>query len=178
MSAPPSGIEVLRSPAELTPEWLSAALGGAAVESFELEAIGTGQMSESTRVRLAYRGAAVNGPASVVMKSASTDENSRGTGVGLGIYEREVRFYSELAPRIGGPLARCHLAQIDATALHDPARDRPSEQGDQIAAAAWRRHVAIGAARAAARARLRRPHCATAWLNQGHCSRRHWSRSC
>ena len=87
-------------------------------------------MSESTRVSIAYAGEAT-GPASVVLKTASTDEGSRATGVGLGIYEREVRFYRELAPRIGGPLADCHFAD-DRTGrlVHDRARGpRAGEAG-------------------------------------------------
>src|SRR6516164_5127274 len=106
--------EVLRSVGELTPEWMSAALGGGAVESLQVEKIGTGQMSESHRVRIGYAAGAPPGPTSVVVKTASEDEGSRATGIGLGIYEREVRFYDELAPRIGGPLADCHLAMIDS----------------------------------------------------------------
>ena len=45
---------VLRQPDELTAEWLSDALGSGAVESFGVEPIGTGQMSESARVRVVY----------------------------------------------------------------------------------------------------------------------------
>src|SRR5438270_440203 len=100
----PGGI--LRGPDELTAEWLAEALGSGPVAAFEVTAIGTGQMSESRRVRVRYADGA-GGPASVVLKTASADENSRAAGVGLGVYEREVRFYRELAPRIGGPLAAC-----------------------------------------------------------------------
>jgi Ecdysteroid kinase-like family len=129
---------VLRRPRDLSPEWLSAVLGGAAIESVEVDSIGTGQMSESRRVRISYaQGAQADGlPASVVVKTASEDETSRSTGVSLGVYDREVRFYRELAPRIGGPLARCHLAVIDPVegwftiVLEDIAGAR---QGDQIA---------------------------------------------
>jgi hypothetical protein len=113
---------------------MSAALGGGAVESLQVEKIGTGQMSESHRVRIGYAAGAPPGPTSVVVKTASEDEGSRATGIGLGIYEREVRFYDELAPRIGGPLADCHLAMIDSDGsftivLEDLA---PATQGDQI----------------------------------------------
>ncbi len=93
-------------------------------------------MSESHRVTIEYAAGADAGPASVVVKIAASDPTSRATGVGLGIYEREVRFYRELAPRVGGPLAECHLAMIDAEegwftlVLEDVA---PAEQGDQIA---------------------------------------------
>ncbi len=127
---------VLRQPGELTAEWLSEALGCGPVDGFDVEPIGTGQMSESARVRIDYGSDADAGPATVVLKTASADETSRATGVGLGAYEREVSFYRELAPRIGGPLAECHVAVIDPAdgwftlLLEDVA---PAVQGDQIA---------------------------------------------
>src|SRR5271167_1922539 len=105
---------VLRGPDELTSEWLARALGTGTVSGFEVEPIGTGQMSESCRVSLAYASGRDAGPSSVVLKTASVDRNSRTAGVGLGVYEREVRFYRELAPRIRGPLADCHFAGIAA----------------------------------------------------------------
>ncbi len=72
-------------------------------------------MSESHSVTLAYEDAKPGAPESIVVKLASTDTTSRATGVGLGIYAREIAFYRELAPRIGGPLARClHAAYDDA----------------------------------------------------------------
>ncbi len=127
---------MLRLPHELTAGWLSAALGSGPIEGFSVEPVGTGQMSESCRVHVEYAPGANSGPATVVVKTASADERSRATGVGLGVYEREVRFYRELAPRIGGALAECHLAVIDpeegwfTIVLEDVA---PAVQGDQIA---------------------------------------------
>src|SRR5947209_4773250 len=93
-------------------------------------------MSSSHRVALRYEDGPEAGPATVVVKVASDDPASRATGVGLGIYEREIRFYREIAPRIGGPLARCLAAEFDAAdgwftlVLEDAA---PARQGDQIA---------------------------------------------
>src|SRR3954468_14872362 len=92
--------EVVRQPDDLTTEWLADVVG-APVESFETERIGTGQMSQNYRVHLSGDG----GPDSIVIKVAAEDPTSRATGVGMGAYEREIRFYRELAPRIGGPLA-------------------------------------------------------------------------
>jgi hypothetical protein len=128
-------VPVLRRPEELTSSWLAAALGSGPIADFEVESIGTGQMSESRRVRIEYAPGPDAGPATVVLKTASADENSRSAGVGLGVYDREVHFYRELAPRIGGPLAQCHAAVIDADGwftllLEDVA---PAVQGDQIA---------------------------------------------
>src|ERR1035437_3368689 len=128
--------EVRRRPEALTSTWLADALATGPIERFGVEPIGTGQMSESRRVSIDYAPGPDSGPASVVLKTASADENSRAAGVGLGVYEREVRFYRELAPRIGGPLAECHLAAIDpqegwfTLILEDVA---PAVQGDQIA---------------------------------------------
>jgi hypothetical protein len=129
-------VSVLRRPQDLTAEWLTTALGADPIADFQIESIGTGQMSESRRVLIDYHPGARGGPASVVLKTASENESSRATGVQLGIYESEVRFYRELAPRIGGPLAECHLAVTDPAEgwftllLEDVV---PAVQGDQIA---------------------------------------------
>jgi Phosphotransferase enzyme family len=135
------GIELVRRAQDASEPWLTevlrasgAAGAEAAVTGFELEPIGTGQMSESYRFRLAWE--AGPGPASVVLKVAAADETSRTTGINLGIYEREIRFYREVAARIGDPVARSHLAAWDAEegwftlVLEDAA---PAVQGDQIA---------------------------------------------
>ncbi len=123
---------LVRTPDEITTEWLSAALGDGAVEIASVERIGTGQMSQNHRV--AYRGEAGDGH-TVVVKLASDDATSRATGVGLGAYLREITFYQQLAPRIGGPVPRCHLAVYDdaegwfTLVLDDVS---PAVQGDQI----------------------------------------------
>jgi phosphotransferase family enzyme len=127
---------VIRVPEELEGECLARALGTGPVASFAVEPIGTGQMSQTYRISLAYEDEDRAGPDTVVMKVAAADSTSRATGVGMGIYEREIRFYQELAPRIGGPLASCHLAVYDeregwfTLLLEDVS---PAAQGDQIA---------------------------------------------
>ena len=85
-------------PDDLTADWLTAALGAGTVEAFSTERIGTGQMSECYRVALTYADDGA-GPESVVLKVAATDPASRQTGLALGLYEREVRFYTDIAPR-------------------------------------------------------------------------------
>ena len=127
---------VVRTPADLTADWLAATLGTGAIASFSTERIGTGQMSESHRVTIEYADGAGAGPATVVVKVAAADETSRQTGVDLGLYEREVRFYAEVAPHIGGPLAPCYHASYDVEGgtfcllLGDAG---PAVQGDEIA---------------------------------------------
>ncbi len=132
----------VRSPQDLTEDWLTACLqaagrleGSGAVTGFRTSAIGTGQMSESYRVALQYADDS-SGPSSVVLKVAATDEGSRATGAGMGAYAREVRFYQELAPTLNGPLADCLHAEIDeATGWFTLLLEdlHPAQQGDQIA---------------------------------------------
>ena len=127
---------MIERPDDLTAEWLTAVLGAGTVGGFSVDRIGTGQMSECYRVALTY--SAGGGPGSVVLKVAASDPVSRGTGAALGLYEREVRFYAEVAPRIagaGGPVAHCFHASYQPetgvfTLLLDDAA--PAEVGDEI----------------------------------------------
>ncbi len=102
----------IERPDDLTADWLTAAIGAGTVERFSTERIGTGQMSECYRVALTYAGGA-DGPASVVLKVAATDPASRQTGLALGLYEREVRFYTDIAPGVDGPVAPCYSSAFD-----------------------------------------------------------------
>jgi Ecdysteroid kinase-like family len=108
---------VIERPSDLTASWLTTVIGAEVVD-FAVERIGTGQMSECYRVLLTYSqsgGAQPGGPESVVLKVAATDPVSRQTGSALGLYEREVRFYRDIAPRLGGPIAPCYHAAVDAS---------------------------------------------------------------
>uniref|UniRef100_UPI0006DC6926 DUF7064 domain-containing protein n=1 Tax=Mycobacterium sp. UM_3 TaxID=1638774 RepID=UPI0006DC6926 len=59
-------------------------------------------------------------------------------GLALGLYEREVRFYGDIAPRLGGPIAPCYHAAVDTSTgafdllLGDAG---PAVVGDEIAGA-------------------------------------------
>lgn len=124
---------LIRTPDEITSAWLAGALGRPGLELVGTERIGTGQMSQSHRAAFT---AADGTTETVVVKLASDDPTSRGTGVGMGAYSREVAFYRELAARIDGPVPRCHLAVYDdgegwfTLVLQDIAG---ATQGDQIA---------------------------------------------
>ena len=124
---------LIRGPEEISAAWLDAVLGADGHELLDSERIGTGQMSQNHRVRYLDPG---GGAQTLVVKLASDDPMSRATGVGMGAYHREIAFYRELAPRIGGPLAPCLLAEYDPAegwftlVLGDVAG---AVQGDQIA---------------------------------------------
>jgi hypothetical protein len=164
---------LVRTLDDLDERWLAAALGTGPIVAFSSEPIGTGQMSESHRISLTYADPAAerDAPQTVVLKLAASDTASRATGVGLGIYAREVRFYDELAPRIGGPLPNCSLALFDDsegwfTLLLQDAVD--AAPGDQIAGC----HVRQARIAMSALARLHAPVLGdraladTDWLNR------------
>jgi hypothetical protein len=136
-------LPLLRHHADVTSEWLTDVLtragrlsGGASVRAFGTEPIGTGQMADTTRFSLTFdRDGA--GPSSVVGKFASADDQSRGTGLALRAYEIEVRFYREVASRVGARLPAVYLAEVEPetgwfTLLMEDIAG--AAQGDQIAA--------------------------------------------
>lgn len=130
--------QVIERPSDLTASWLSAVIGTGAIADFSVERIGTGQMSECYRVRLSYAEGPAGGPESVVLKVAATDPVSRQTGLALGLYEREVRFYGDIAPRLGGPIAPCYHAAVDtSTGVFDLLLGDagPAVVGDEITGA-------------------------------------------
>ena len=109
---------------------------GAAVLSFETAPIGTGQMADTTRFTLTLDEPGA-GPAHVVGKFASADDQSRGTGLALRAYEIEVRFYREVAARIGARMPAVYVAEVEPdtgwfTLLMEDIAG--AAQGDQIAA--------------------------------------------
>jgi hypothetical protein len=119
-------------PDDVTAEWLSAVLGGEVTE-IEQSRIGDGLVGMNLRIRLVTADPAL--PASVVVKLPSPDPTSRATGVALRNYEREVRFYLDVAPTVDIRVPRCHHGEWDAASgdfvlvLEDMS---PAEQGDQI----------------------------------------------
>lgn len=141
MSAVDPPTTIADTPGALTPEWLTAALAaaglldGATVTAADPRPLGTGQMCDSVRVALSYDRAA-GGPATLVAKLPAADETSRATAVMLRNYEKEVRFYRELAAGLAVRTPDVYYADIDPPTgrfvllLEDLA---PAEQGDQLA---------------------------------------------
>jgi len=121
-------------PDDITTTWLSEILGGA-VDSMSSERIGDGLVGMNLRVRLA--GAEPGLPESVVIKMPSLDPVSRATGSSLRNYEREVRFYLDIAPTVEISVPKCFFGEWNpddddfVLVLQDM---HPAVQGDQIAA--------------------------------------------
>jgi hypothetical protein len=162
---------VLESPADLSADWLTAALAlpeGARVSGFTTTQVGTGQMADTVRIALEYEPQGA-GPATVIAKFASTDPNSRAASKLVRCYEIEVSVYNEMAPVPGVP-AHYFAAWNPATdaftlLLADAA---PCTQGNDIdgcdevvAAAAMKRLAAIHAF-----AWDKPEHAAREWLNR------------
>ncbi len=116
-----SAISIPANPAAVTTEWLTEVLhrSGAlpetsSVASIELEPLGAGVgvMGELARIRIAYAGDRGTAPASVIVKSPSPYEENRAQGVGLGMYEAEIRFMKELDAHTKVRTPRVFLADI------------------------------------------------------------------
>ena len=95
---------------DITDEWMSQALG-VDVAIVEEQRVGTGQVGMCVRYRLE---GSEDAPARVVAKLPSDDDVSRATGMAMRNYEREVRFYKEIAPTVGIRTPRCYHADWDA----------------------------------------------------------------
>ena len=106
---------------------------GTTVEMAGQQRIGDGLVGMNIRVALTSSSADV--PGSVVIKLPSPDETSRMTGVALRNYERESKFYNEIASTIDMHVPRCYHSEWTqesgdfAIVLEDLA---PAEVGDQI----------------------------------------------
>ena len=120
----------------LTPTWLDRALdlsGPRSVTGLEQRPLGTGQMCDSHRIRLTH---ADGTGSSLIAKFPSSDPSSRSTGLLLRAYEKEIRFYQQLAPTLPVRTPTAHVAAIDADSgsfvllLDDLDPARP---GDQLA---------------------------------------------
>ncbi len=115
-------IEIPPSPDAVTAPWLTEVLrfaGALGPESHiagfagEPVGAGVGVMGVLLRATLTYAGAPSPGaPASVIVKLASPYEENRAQGVGLGMYEAEVRFLNELAARTPVRIPKVYLAEI------------------------------------------------------------------
>lgn len=123
----------------VTADWITQALRNkgidATVGEVSTETVGTGQLGETRRFRLAYTGAVPDdAPASLVGKFPSDDDNAATTGREMGFYRAELMFYRELAHRTAINTPEVYVAEIDEannfTLLFEDLA--PAEQGDHM----------------------------------------------
>ncbi|HUV17223.1 MAG TPA: phosphotransferase [Ilumatobacteraceae bacterium] len=117
---------------DVTSEWLSSVLG-AEVGPVTAQRIGDGHIG--VNVRLSMPDADASLPRSVVVKLPATDDTSLTTAAMLRHYERETRFYLELASTVDMRVPACLYGDWTAETnafvlvLEDMA---PATQGDQL----------------------------------------------
>jgi len=106
-----SGPGTAPTPDAIDARWLRETLNHAGKDirptGVTVAPVGTGQLAETYRLVLSYDEAGHGGPSSMICKLAASDENSRATAKHWSLYEREVRFYQNLAS----------TARIDTPAL-------------------------------------------------------------
>ncbi|NQX93750.1 MAG: phosphotransferase [Erythrobacter sp.] len=126
------------SPDALTTEWFNSVLKGTpALEQGEVTSlswtpIGTGQVGDSVRITLAHGEAT----STLAAKFPAADQASRGTAAMMGLYEKEVRFYDEIAPHLSvrAPITYFAEANAEGTEFLLVFEDLgPARGGDQIA---------------------------------------------
>ncbi len=121
------------TPEQITSHWLSSVFD-ADVELTDSARVGDGLVGMNLRLSLGSRDPEV--PPTVIAKLPSPDPTSRATGIALRNYEREVKFYAEIAPTVAIRVPRCFHGDWTAEdgdfvlLLEDLA---PAQQGDQIA---------------------------------------------
>ena len=111
------------APDSLTAEWLtdtlraSGALTHARVTALETELLGheKGTTGQLARLRLTYDHDEVHAPRSLMSKFSAPDPQSRALIHGMGFYEREVRFYTQLAGQSRLSTPRCYFGALDPT---------------------------------------------------------------
>lgn len=109
------------NPEELTADWLNDALGNAAafensrIASAHAQILGgiKGFSGQLARLFISYREGGVNAPRTLIAKCAALERESREIYHAFGFYEREIRFYRELAGRTQLRVPRCHYVDFN-----------------------------------------------------------------
>jgi hypothetical protein len=130
--------------ADLTASYLTGALaghlGGGSVTAVQAEPVGTGQVSDSFRLRLTYDRAsgdrAPDLPPTLIAKVPAAADASRGAARAFRTYEIEASFYGQVAAGLPVSIPGCFYSAYDPepdeyiVLLEDLA---PAEPGDQLA---------------------------------------------
>lgn len=106
---------------DITAEWLTAALRSsgvitdAAVASVDHVRVGAGVgiLGELSRATLTYDREAPGAPRTVIVKIPTADPGGRGIAHMLGYYEREIRYYRDIAGQNVVAAPRCYYSDMD-----------------------------------------------------------------
>lgn len=126
----------------ISPAWLTGVLqerdGSEHARAVRVEsetiAVGEGFAGSLGRIKIEYEPDSKPGPVTLIAKMPSTHLSTRKLLTALGVYEREVRFYQNIAPEIPMRTPKCFLAEWDAEScgfvilLEDLANLRPQDQ--------------------------------------------------
>ncbi|UAB77501.1 phosphotransferase [Erythrobacter sp. SCSIO 43205] len=102
-------------PDQVTPDWLNTVVTGSdagqhgAVTAVAWSPIGTGQVGDSVRFDLTHEG---GGTSTLAAKFAAEDETSRTTAKMMRLYEKEVRFYREIAPHLSARVPQTYACEV------------------------------------------------------------------
>jgi len=118
------GASIPRTLDDVDAAWVDAALkeGGAlksaSVSMIEPEPIGVGVglLGDLLRLQLHYDGDDEDAPSTVIVKLPSHHEANRAQGMLFGFYEREIRFYRDVAPGVRIRVPRCYWSGMDPDA--------------------------------------------------------------
>ena len=118
---------------DVTATWMAAALG-VGIDSIDVQPIAAGEgfMGQLARVRIDSTDP--DAPTSVIVKLPTSDPGGRMIGDMSRVWEREHRFYAELAPlmQIRVPAALVNIAEPPCLVLEDLS---PAVAGDHVAGA-------------------------------------------
>jgi Phosphotransferase enzyme family len=116
-----SGLGLLKSDADITPQWVEGVLRGSgnledgvSVTGVSTERIGEGVgiLSILQRITPSYSGQTSKGPKSFVVKYPTDDATQRFTADALALYIRELIFYRDCAPDAPFRTAKCFAQAI------------------------------------------------------------------
>lgn len=119
-----ANLPIPASMADITPEWLTAALranghitGTVTAAGKVTIGQGVGILGELARVTLTYDRPEAGAPKTLIAKIPTADPGGRGVAEMFGFYEKEVRFYNELCRSVGCRAARSYYAAGDPSAV-------------------------------------------------------------
>lgn len=118
--------DIPHNPEELSADWLNDALADSAtfentrIASADVQILGgtKGFSGQLARLSIRYTGNGENAPPALIAKCAALEREAREIYHAFGFYEREVRFYRELADQTQFRVPRCHYLDFDPGSGH------------------------------------------------------------